>query len=236
MSRTVRGPLARRLHTLVWLLPASGVKNRLLRRFGHVIARDASLGSCVVLTLGHLHAGERALIAAGSFVRGIREMVLSDDAAVGPWNILTAHPAFQHEGENGVLWVGAHAVITSRHSIDCSGRVVLGAFSSVGGHGTQVLSHEVDFTGPVQTCADIEIGDHSFVGTRCTVLSGARLPDRSVLAAGSLLRRGPDEGAGLYTGSPARRKQALDGAWFHRPVGQTRSLCDRSGQVLHGAF
>ena len=134
MSRTVRGPLARRLHTLVWLLPASEVKNRLLRRFGHVIAPSASLG-------------------------------------------------------NGALWMGTYAV-----------------------------------------------GDHSFVGTRCTVLSGARLPDRSVLAAGSLLRRGPDEGPGLYTGSPARWKRALDGAWFHRPVGQTRSLRDRSGRVLHGAF
>lgn len=236
MKHSVRGPAARRLHTLVWLLPASSLKNRLLRRFGHVIAADASLGTCLVLSLGHLHAGERAVIATASFVRGVRELVVSDDAVICPWNILTAHPAFQHAGENGVLWMGTHAVITSRHSIDCSGRVVLGAFSSVAGHGTQILSHEIDFGVPAQTCSDIEIGDHSFVGTRCTVLAGARLPDRSVLAAGSLLRRGPDEGPGLYTGSPARRKRALDGAWFHRPVGQTRSLRDRRGQVLHGAF
>lgn len=231
-----RGPVSRRLHTLVWLLPASRTKNRLLRRFGHVIAADAVLGSCLVLSLGHLDAAAHAVVASGNFVRGLRELVVGEHAAVGPWNILTAHPAFQHAGENGELWVGAHAVITSRHSIDCSGRVVLGAFSSVAGHDTQMLTHQVDFSVPVQTCAVIEIGDHSFVGTRCTVLSGARLPDRSVLAAGSLLRPGPAEGAGLYAGSPARLKQALEGAWFDRPVGQTRSLRDRTGQVLHGAF
>ncbi len=236
MTRPVRGPLARRLHTLVWLLPASPMKNRLLRWFGHVVARSASLGSCLVPSLVHLHAGERAFIATGNFIRGVAELTVGDDAIIGPWNILTAHPAFQHEGGNGVLWMGAHALITSRHSIDCSGTVVLGAFSSVAGHDTQVLSHELDFDGPAQTCAHIEIGDHSFVGTRCTVLSGARLPDRSALAAGSVLRRAPIEDAGLYTGSPARHKQLLDGAWFHRPVGPTRSLRDHAGVLLPGAF
>ncbi|MCD2187714.1 acyltransferase [Actinomycetospora soli] len=236
MIRPVRGPLVRRLHTLVWLLPASGLKNRLLRCFGHVVARSASLGSCLVPSLLRLSVGEHVVIATGNFIRGIAELTVGDHGVIGPWNILSAHPAFQHEGENGVLWMGPHAAITSRHSIDCSGAVLLGAYSSIAGHDTQLLSHEVEFGGPSQTCSTIEIGDHSFVGTRCTVLSGARLPDRSVLAAGSLLRRGPVGASGLYTGTPARYRRVVEGAWFDRSVGATRSLRDRAGQVLAGAF
>lgn len=233
-----RGRVATRLHTLVWLLPASRAKNRLLRRFGHEIAADAHLGPCLVPSLQHARIGAGAIVGVGNLIRGLHHLVLDDRALIGPWNIITAHPVFQaHDPAAGDLRLGRETVVTTRHSIDCSGSVRLGAFASVAGHQTQMLSHQVDFTDVVQTCAPIEIGDHAFVGTRCTVLAGARLPDRSVLAAGSVLTRAREHAdPGLYSGNPARRTRDIDGGWFHRAVGVTQAVrVNGTGEIVRDA-
>jgi acetyltransferase-like isoleucine patch superfamily enzyme len=59
------------------------------------------------------------------------------------------------------------------------------------------------------------------VGTGCVVLKGARLPDCSVLAAGSSLARPFEETFTLYSGVPAAPVKALDRgcAYFSRATG-----------------
>lgn len=51
----------------------------------------------------------------------------------------------------------------------------------------------------------IEIGKGSWVTSSCNILSGSTLPERSILAAGSVLNRKLTENEYVYAGSPARK-------------------------------
>ena len=67
----------------------------------------------------------------------------------------------------------------------------------------------------------VHIGDYCFVGTACTVLGGAVLPDYCVLGANSLLNKAYDKTHQLYGGVPAKPIESLDPAlaYFTRARG-----------------
>jgi acetyltransferase-like isoleucine patch superfamily enzyme len=91
----------------------------------------------------------------------------------------------------------------------------------VAGARSQILTHAIDFKRNRQVSAPVRIGRYCFVGTACVVLKGARLPECSVLAAGSTLARAYDETFTLYSGVPALPVKALDrdAEYFRRTRG-----------------
>jgi acetyltransferase-like isoleucine patch superfamily enzyme len=218
------------IELLVWLLPASALKNALLRNFGHDISRSARIGPVVALNVGRAVLGERANISALNVFRSLRLLEMGDDATIGSLNTISAHPAYQAlHPEVGTMVMGDGAIITSRHNVDCSGMVRIGCMSAVAGQRTTILSHEIDITLNVQAAGRVLIGERSVVLTNCLVLKGAVLPPQSLLIAHSTLSRArktyPDPG--IYGGSPAEfiRSNPLDGgSWFERTQSATTEL------------
>jgi acetyltransferase-like isoleucine patch superfamily enzyme len=152
---------------------------------------------------------------------------MGEKATIGDFNWIAGLPLdsprhFGSEiGRDPTLCLGRHAALTSRHFLDCSNRIDIGEFATIAGARSQILTHAIDLRSNMQVSAPVAIGRYCFVGTACVVLKGARLPDCSVLAAGSSLARAFEEPFTLYSGVPAAAVKLLDreSAYFSRTRG-----------------
>jgi acetyltransferase-like isoleucine patch superfamily enzyme len=189
--------------------------------FGENARIGRSLIGCSSLTMG-----PSARIGHFNIVKGIRAD-FGERATLGDFNWISGLAPgngkhFTEETSRDPAFVmGRHAALTARHYIDCSNRVEIGEFATVGGARSQILTHAIDFKRNRQVSAPVRIGRYSFVGTSCVVLKGAVLPDFSVLAAGSSLARAYDDTFTLYSGVPALPVKPLDrdAEYFRRERG-----------------
>lgn len=206
---------------VVGVLPHSKVKRVLLRSFGHRIDPTATIGPVLLWRVSRLQMSEGSVIRAFNVLRDLERVTLAQGASIGSWNwISAARPFLRTSKDAGALELETEAAVTSRHYVDCSGGVAVGAFAIVGGQRTTILTHSIDFRTSEQTAERVTIGRHSFVGTNSVVLKGASLPAASVLAAGSVLgRTRGDARSGLWVGNPATWGKALDGEFFTRAKG-----------------
>jgi acetyltransferase-like isoleucine patch superfamily enzyme len=148
-------------------------------------------------------------------------------ARIGNLNWVSAAPSNSpvhfaaQQNRRPELIIAEHAAITNRHLVDCTNSVRVGRFSTVAGFRSQFLTHSIDIREARQWSRPIEIGEYCFVGTGCIMLGGSRLPNYSVLGAGSLLRNPYDQERGIYAGVPAVRKKDLPKDWkyFNRSEG-----------------
>jgi acetyltransferase-like isoleucine patch superfamily enzyme len=148
-------------------------------------------------------------------------------AVIGQLNWITGFPSgesrhFAHQPDRRPeLIVGAHAGISSRHLIDCTARVRIGAFATLAGFRSQLVTHSIDLQLSRQSAEPIEIGEYCFVGTDCVLLGGAILPHHCVLGAKSLLNKKWDTPYQLYGGVPAKPLKELsqDMEYFRRQEG-----------------
>lgn len=209
---------------VLWLLPASRVKNRMLALCGHRISREASARSNLVWKVRSFEMAPYARINRWNLIKGMKVVRLAPHATIGRNNIISAHAWYGRLPDGAGLELGEHSYVTSRHSIDCSGSLRIGAFAALAGFGSQVLTHSIDLSRDAQTAYPVVIGERSFVGARCLLLGGSRLPSRSVLAAGSVLTDAERSEQGLWAGVPARFKTQVGGRWFERTVGETLDL------------
>ncbi|MDV3128667.1 hypothetical protein M1247_27435 [Mycobacterium sp. 21AC1] len=220
----------RRIELLVWLLPSSALKNKVLRLFGHDISQAARIGPVLALNVHRAVIGRDTTIAGLNVFRSLRLLKMGDGATMGSFNTISAHPAYQAmHADVGSLIMGDGAIITSRHNIDCSGIVQIGDMSGIAGQRTTILSHEIDIMLNVQSVGLVSIGERSVVLTNCLVLKGAILPPRSLLVANSTLSRSRElsPAPGIYGGSPAQfiRSNPTEGeTWFERKDSATTKL------------
>ncbi|MEJ0099908.1 MAG: acyltransferase [Pseudomonadota bacterium] len=174
-----------------------------------------------------LAMGEGAHIGHLTVVKGLDRLALAEFATIGRLNWISAYPSglpphFAHQlDRRPELELAAHAAITNRHIIDCTDRISIGAFATVAGFRSQLLTHSINLGRCRQEALPISIGAYCFVGTACTVLGGATLPDYCVLGAHSLLNKRLQETHRLYAGVPAQSQRELsaDLAYFKRMTG-----------------
>lgn len=186
----------------------------LRRFFGYEIHPTARIGRSWVQP-GRLIMEAGARIGSGTVCKGLALIELKEGAHLGNLNWITGLPAnhdryFRHQPERRPeLRLGRHASITNRHLIDCTGTVSIGAFSTLAGFRSQILTHSIDLAESRQDSQPVSIGEYCFVGTDCVLLGGSALPDRSVLGAKSLLNKVFTEGGTLYGGVPAKAIRPL---------------------------
>jgi acetyltransferase-like isoleucine patch superfamily enzyme len=197
-------PWRLRRHTLEWLYgyrlhPSSRIGRAWVYPKQLVLERGASIGDLTV-------------------IKGLDLVSLGEHASIGRLNWITAYPSnsgahFAHLSDRKPhLVLAEHAAITNRHIIDCTERVSIGRYSTVGGFRSQILTHSIDLRESRQDARSVSIGEYCFLGTACTVLGGSTLPDYSVLGAHALLNEAHQERLRLYAGVPARPVANLDPA------------------------
>jgi acetyltransferase-like isoleucine patch superfamily enzyme len=217
------------LSLIAWLLPSCGFKLWALRSLGNHIGHDVVLGPNLVLNCGRFSIADGVSIMNFNTFRQLSSIELGPKSAIGNFNYFTAAPDFQRYSPLvGKLMIGESVVITNRHYVDCSGQVILRPFSGVGGLKNIILSHELDYADNKTEPGRVVLGRNAVTTTGCILLKDSYLPERSVLAAGSVLPRAK-EGvdmpiSGLYGGAPARfireikEYQWWDRAYSHTPA------------------
>lgn len=214
------------IRILLLLLPW-WLRRRLLQRlYGYRLHPQSRIGLAWVYPR-RLVMGDGTRIGHLTVVKGLDELLMEEHASIGRLNWISGYPSglpphFAHQSDRWPeLALGAHAAITNRHIIDCTDRISIGAFATVAGFRSQLLTHSINLETCRQEARPISVGDYCFVGTACTLLGGANLPDHCVLGAHSLLNKSFTETHRLYAGVPAapRRELAPDLAYFKRKTG-----------------
>ena len=210
------------LSLIIWLLPSGGFKRSALRLLGNDVADDVILGPNLVLGCGRFSLADGAIILNFNVFRNLAYVELGRKAFIGSWNQITAAPDYQNYSDHvGMLLMNEQSAMTNRHYIDCSGQVILRRYAGFGGIKSIIQSHEIDLADNTQTLGRVILGENSMTGTACILLKDSYLPERSVLAAGSLLAKAKEgtelPPSGLYGGAPARFiREVKDFAWWHR--------------------
>jgi acetyltransferase-like isoleucine patch superfamily enzyme len=208
------------------LLPWGIRRSFLEKQFGFSIHPDSYIGLAWIFPR-RLVMEQGSRIGHLTLCKNIDLLHLGAHAIVGQLNWITGFPSgesrhFAHQSDRRPeLIVESHAGISSRHLIDCTARVRIGAFATIGGFRSQLLTHSIDLEAGRQTAEPIEIGEYCFTGTNSVILGGSILPHHSVLGAQSLLNKKWDEPYRLYAGVPAKPLKELSPelGYFRRTEG-----------------
>ena len=211
---------------LSFLLPWSLRRSFLEKQFGYSIHPTSHIGFAWILP-HRLIMEEHSRIGHFTLCKNIDLLHLGAHAIIGQLNWITGFPSgpsrhFAHQTDRRPeLIVETHAGISSRHLIDCTARVRIGAFATIGGFRSQLLTHSIDLAAGRQSAEPIDIGEYSFTGTNAVVLGGSALPHHSVLGAQSLLNKKWDQPYQLYGGVPAKPLKELspEMEYFRRKEG-----------------
>lgn len=213
---------------LVSLLLPWGWRRRFLEaQFGYSIHPTSRIGLAWICPR-RLVLEEHSRIGHLTVCKNADLLHLGAHSIIGQLNWITGFPTgtdsrhFSHQPDRRAeLIVEKHAGISSRHFIDCTARVRIGAFTTLAGYRSQLITHSIDLAAGRQSSEPIEIGEYCFVGTEAVVLGGASLPHHSVLGAKSLLNKKLEEPYRLYAGIPAKPIKELppEMEYFRRQEG-----------------
>lgn len=184
-----------------------------IRCFGWEVHPTARFGMSL-LAVDHLVAEEGVEVSHLNIFKGCELVRLGRGAHIGPLNWVTAtplcSPLFQASPERRPrLTLGAEAGITTRHYVSCNDEVVLGPFAVLGGLHSRVITHGPDLNTATQRTSSVQIGAWALVTANCTLLAGAIVPARSIVASGATVVGPLRDELVLYGGLPARRLKDL---------------------------
>ena len=210
-----------------FFLPWSLRRKALQSWFGFQIHPTARIGMAWVFP-------KKLSMAAGTRIDhftvavNLESIEMAANATIGRSNWITGFPIdtnsphFRHQaGRRAELIMGESAAITKHHHIDCTNLIDIGAFSTVAGYYSQLLTHSIDVTENRQDSLPIIIGAYTFLGTNVVILGGSVLPAYSVLGAKSLLNKVYETEWKLYGGVPAKMLTDIskDAKYFNRTDG-----------------
>lgn len=212
------------LQILIIWLPWSLRRRLLIWFFGYNIHPTAKIGKSIIVPL-KLEMGKNSRIHNLVFSKDIDRISMGEDSGIASMTYITGfntlkYNHFKHvENRACELILGKSSGITSRHYIDCNGGVYVDDYTTIAGIRSQILTHSIDVYKNRQHAAPVYIGKYCFIGTGCILLPGTRLPDYSILGAGSVLTKDYSETGVLYAGNPAKPVKNLsidDTMYFHR--------------------
>jgi acetyltransferase-like isoleucine patch superfamily enzyme len=214
------------LRFLSLLLPWDLRRSLLEKQFGYSIHPTSRIGLAWIFPQ-RLVMEEGSRIGHLNLCKNIDLFHLGAHAVIGQLNWITGFPSgssrhFAHQPDRRPeLILEKHSGISSRHLIDCTARVRVGAFATIGGFRSQLLTHSIDLAAGRQTAEPIDIGEYCFTGTNSVLLGGSALPHHSVLGAQSLLNKKWEEPYRLYGGVPAKPIKELspEMEYFRRTEG-----------------
>jgi acetyltransferase-like isoleucine patch superfamily enzyme len=186
------------------------VKRILLNSFfGYNLHPNAYIGFSWIFP-DHLAMEERAHIDHFNVAIHLDEINMKKESTISRSNWITGFsskkqsPHFSHDvNRKSQLLMGLGAAITKKHHIDCTSPIEIGAFSTIAGYQSQLLTHSINIYTNRQESKKIVIGEYCFVGSGVIILGGASLPSYSVLGAKSLLNKSFEDSYFLYAGNPA---------------------------------
>jgi len=218
---------------MLWCALVMFVPRRLRPRLlgllpGFDVHPTSSIGFSFLCPSKTLFLGPGTFIGHLNFCRGLERVELGAHSRIGNLNWITGYPRraadpifAAYPARVPELVLEEHAAITRSHYVDCTDSIRIGAFATVGGLHSVLLTHSITLQSGRQACRPIRVGRYCLVGTNSVLLGGSVLPDFSALGALSMLRDAHDAPYRLYAGNPARAVRDLDpdANYFHRTTG-----------------
>jgi acetyltransferase-like isoleucine patch superfamily enzyme len=209
---------------LVLFLPWRLRRFALTRVLGFAIDETARVGLSILFA-DEVQMARGAKLGHFNYVGRLDLLQLDDDATIGNFNWITGlsqrlnSPFFTRKtNRRSDLVLGTCSMIAHQHYIDCTDRIVLGAFAGIAGARSQLITHGVEPIAARQTCAPIIIGDFTMIGSGSIILKGVKIPDRCIVSAGSVVGHARPEPYSLIAGNPAAHVRSLPetAKFFHR--------------------
>lgn len=175
-----------------------------------------------MLDVDRLILDEGARIGHFTVVRGLRLIHIGTGSVISNWNWITAVRGFRVLSTRaGILRVGPESAITSRHYIDCSGGITIGAFVTVAGVRSTIFTHQISRMRNEQTIRPVTIGDRCLIMSNVKIAPGAYVARDSVVGMGAVVVGRLERESRLYAGVPAREVRPLpaDDDYLNRAVG-----------------
>ena len=206
---------------LTGLLPASRLKNFLLRRNGWKIEPEVKIGPNIFIKTSNVKLQKRAEIRPFNIFRNI-SLEIGSNSVLGSFNWIGSAIALSGlPNYRGILSLGEHSAVNSRNYFDVSGGVYIGNFSDLAGVRSTFVTHQIDLERAAQTCNEIRIGSHTMICSNSLfVPGGTNIGERCLFAMGSVIRAGTYPTGGFYAGTPAVLKKQTSGDWFFRDSGK----------------
>ncbi len=202
----MRSPLT----TLVFLLPPSRLKNRLLNFLGHSVHRTAKLGICLVRHVDRFELAEGTLIGHFNFFQRMALVRMGYGAQIMMSNSILGYSGFHPsdiDPENlRTLKMDKFSHVMSNHYLDCGGGVVLSEDCWITGIRSTVLTHAFDPVAGGIKLSPVVLEKGAIVATSCTILPGTVVGAGALVAAGSATWTGQSLAPeSMHGGVPARR-------------------------------
>ncbi len=200
---------------LVFLLPSSAFKIKVLNRLGHRIHPSARIGICWVQAVERFEIAEGVQIGNFNAFRFLKLVQIGTGSRIVMFNWFLGGSGFEpgavDNGTMRTLRMGEHAHIISMHYIDCGGGVILEDNAWITGIRSTVLTHAFDPVNGGLILEPVTLEKSAAISTNCTVLPGVTIGEGALLAAGSTAwTRQQVAAAHLHGGVPARRLAKLE--------------------------
>jgi len=128
---------------------------------------------------------EKAMIVSGNHIVGTR-------AGLSPFKM------------NENFLAGYKTIITVGHRFDLSDTIEIGDNVTFGGTMSEVWTHGFDVN-HVKIQQSVTVGSDVYIGSRCIILPGANIVERTSIGAGTVVSKAIDE-PGFYVSSQLLRK------------------------------
>jgi acetyltransferase-like isoleucine patch superfamily enzyme len=167
---------------------------------------STSIGHFNIIKINSLSIDKGGYIGRFNKIKGPIEIILRETAAIGNGNSIDRAPIGVTYGK-AVLQLGILSKLTANHRIDCTRSIIIGDYSTVAGHDSQLWTHAYyhDKTGPGRFRVDgeIEIGNNVYIGSRCIINGGVKIADTVVIGSNSSVSKSLTE-PGTYVNQPLR--------------------------------
>lgn len=113
----------------------------------------------------------------------------------------------------GVLSFGDCVQIIGRSSIICYKSIAIGNNGLISWDNLLMDTdfHKIYKSGNsnerINSDQEISVGDHVWIGCRCTILKGTLIPDNSIIAAGSVITKKLDSSNAVYVDNVAKKRR-----------------------------
>jgi acetyltransferase-like isoleucine patch superfamily enzyme len=197
------------------LLPSSW-KIAILRKQGHIIGDNVSIGCCY-LDIAKIILGNNTYVGNFNYFKNLKVLKMEDNSYIGPLNWFSAS-RFNNMANVGfgVFRIMRNAGITGRHFFDLAESITIGEETLVAGFRSIFWTHTMSVEGG-NINAPIFIGDKCYIGAEVQFVPGSSVGNCTFVGAGAVVTKDYSHITHvLLAGNPAkvRKSYSSNDKWF----------------------
>lgn len=163
------------------------------------------IGHFNLIKVNHFKLGEHVLIKHLNLIRGNFSFVMDDNAYINHTNKIST-PSKLSVGEVE-FHMKEHSHVTVNHIIDMTDSVIIGKGTWIAGCETHLWTHSFFLSKTKyeskKMSAPIIIGNHVYIGARCSIMPGVNISDAITIGAQTCISKSLNK-QGLYVSQPVR--------------------------------